>query len=210
MHYKVYYQSLAIQLASPEEELQKYGICSNIPSKAVLKGEWNKLLREETGSRLVTWQHPDVPVLWHWFRELFSCRDAAGGLVANSQRELLLIFRRGRWDLPKGHVDPGETIVETALREVMEECGIPRPVLREALPASRHIYREKGENILKTTYWYLMYLNNKPALVPQTEEGIQQARWLAPQELPDIRNNLWDSLKEILDEGLKAMQDQSV
>ena len=49
---------------------------------------------------------------------------AAGGLVTNENNELLMIFRRGKWDLPKGKLDKGETIEECAIREVEEETGI--------------------------------------------------------------------------------------
>jgi 8-oxo-dGTP pyrophosphatase MutT (NUDIX family) len=49
---------------------------------------------------------------------------AGGGIVVNEQNEVLLIYRRGKWDLPKGKLDDGETIEECALREVKEETGL--------------------------------------------------------------------------------------
>ena len=49
---------------------------------------------------------------------------AAGGLVTNDKNELLTMFRRGKWDLPKGKLDEEETIEACALREVREETGI--------------------------------------------------------------------------------------
>ena len=49
---------------------------------------------------------------------------AAGGLVTNKHNELLMIFRRAKWDLPKGKLDEGESIEACAVREVEEETGI--------------------------------------------------------------------------------------
>ena len=60
-------------------------------------------------------------------RKLFTEVDAAGGLICNDLGEFLLIFRNGMWDLPKGKREKGESTAENAVREVMEECGIPAP-----------------------------------------------------------------------------------
>ena len=56
---------------------------------------------------------------------------AAGGLVTNPHHEILWIFRRGFWDLPKGKLEEGETIQTCALREVQEETGIHKLQLHE-------------------------------------------------------------------------------
>jgi ADP-ribose pyrophosphatase YjhB (NUDIX family) len=48
---------------------------------------------------------------------------AAGGLVENEHGEILLIYRKKHWDLPKGKLDAGETLEECAVREVEEETG---------------------------------------------------------------------------------------
>ena len=49
---------------------------------------------------------------------------AGGGLVKNEKGEVLFMFRKGKWDLPKGKLDPGETMDACAVREVMEETGV--------------------------------------------------------------------------------------
>ena len=66
-------------------------------------------------------------------RKLFTEVDAAGGLICNDLGEFLLIFRNGMWDLPKGKREKGESTAENAVREVMEECGIPTPELGKLL-----------------------------------------------------------------------------
>ena len=65
---------------------------------------------------------------------------AAGGLVTNAQGEILWIFRRGFWDLPKGKLDDGETIQSCAIREVEEETGIQNIKLHELLKFCLKLY----------------------------------------------------------------------
>jgi 8-oxo-dGTP pyrophosphatase MutT (NUDIX family) len=62
---------------------------------------------------------------------------AAGGLVFNENKELLMIYRRSKWDLPKGKLDEGETIEECAIREVEEETGVQQIILGKLI--QKHI-----------------------------------------------------------------------
>ncbi|HLG03659.1 MAG TPA: NUDIX domain-containing protein, partial [Bacteroidia bacterium] len=82
--------------------------------------------------------------------------EAAGGVVLNDNHELLLIFRKGKWDLPKGKMDAGETPQQAAMREVSEECGIGKLKIVRPLEPTFHTYLEKGKFILKKTWWYEM------------------------------------------------------
>ncbi|MBR4409122.1 MAG: NUDIX domain-containing protein, partial [Bacteroidales bacterium] len=59
--------------------------------------------------------------------------NAAGGLVSNRRGDYLLISRDGLWDLPKGHQEPGEDISVTAIREVQEETGVDKLLLRDLI-----------------------------------------------------------------------------
>src|ERR1700712_23652 len=81
---------------------------------------------------------------------------AAGGLVINEKNEILFMFRRKVWDLPKGKVDPGESNEEAAIREVAEETGLRQIVLHEPLINTHHTYEEKGKMIRKQTHWFRM------------------------------------------------------
>ena len=109
---------------------------------------------------------------------------AAGGVLfreskGDSGPEILLIFRRGVWDLPKGKLEQGESVTECARREVSEEVGSSTPEISEQLTDTYHEYIEEGEQIGKTTYWYAMKLQ-KPdqQLEPETGEGIEQLEWV--------------------------------
>lgn len=113
--------------------------------------------------------------LWKDFRAAFQQVGAAGGVVFNGEK-VLLIFRRGFWDLPKGKIDDGESTEAAALREVEEETGIRQPKPGPHIMDTYHTYEMKGKRVLKTTYWYLME-TEQAELTPQTDEDIESAQW---------------------------------
>ena len=120
---------------------------------------------------------------------------AAGGIVEAPDGELLAIFREGRWDLPKGMVERGETLAEAALREVAEETGIRNASLNHLITKTYHIYDKYGGWHLKQTSWFAMNAPNKNSTVPQREEGITQAIWLPREECLDRLSNSFASLR---------------
>ncbi|MCK9617410.1 MAG: NUDIX hydrolase [Lentimicrobiaceae bacterium] len=132
------------------------------------------------------------------FCTLFTIIEAAGGLVSNAKGQLLFIFRRGWWDLPKGKLEPGETPEEAALREVKEETGLNRLSLLYPLPSTWHIYPHRGSQVLKKTYWFAMQHTGNEKPVPQTEEDIQEVKWISPAELPQLLRLTYPSLVEML------------
>lgn len=106
--------------------------------------------------------------------------EAAGGYVVRAGKdgpEVLLIFRRGRWDLPKGKLDKGETLEECGLREVREEVGIEQLRLLEPLGTTIHGYVQKKKYRVKTTHWYLMQ-TPETEFTPQKDEDIEEVRWM--------------------------------
>ena len=125
---------------------------------------------------------------------------AAGGMVENPDLEFLFIYRLGKWDLPKGKAEQGESPQETALREVAEECGISvqlHPDHPQAI-TTYHAYRLKGKLIIKPTDWFFMQTTHTQALVPQLEEGITQVRWIAPKDWALVRENTYPLIEALL------------
>ena len=124
---------------------------------------------------------------------------AGGGLLLNEHHELLMIFRRGFWDLPKGKLDDGETIEACALREVEEETGVGNLLSGGLLGITRHQYFDPyiKEEVIKETHWYAMNVMGRPALIPQTEEDITDIRWVPLQEVPALLENSFDTIREI-------------
>ena len=128
----------------------------------------------------------------------FTVIRAGGGVVYNEHGNILMIFRRGKWDLPKGKLDEGETIDECALREVQEETGIQQLTLGSELCETWHLYTEKGKNIVKYTTWYRMTSTDNDPLTPQVEEDIKEARWVNTKELKPFVDNTYKAIKDVL------------
>lgn len=128
----------------------------------------------------------------------FRIIRAAGGLVFNDKGEALFIFRRGKWDLPKGKLDEGESLEACAIREVEEETGLKNVVLKEFLLTTYHTYEEKGEQILKESHWYTMEVKGKQELKPQTEEDITGIRWVLQKDWPELMKNSFPLIKKVL------------
>jgi len=121
---------------------------------------------------------------WEKFCNRYIMVEAAGGLVQNSNGEYLMIFRNGRWDLPKGKREYGESTEQTALREVQEECGIDHLRLEKLLVVTHHTYTMYGIDALKFTHWYAMkYEGSESEFKPQTEEGIKVAKFMSVDEI---------------------------
>lgn len=114
---------------------------------------------------------------------LYELWKAAGGLVVNQQQEVLLIFRRGKWDLPKGKLDNGESIEACAIREVSEETGLRSLQLQHQIGETFHTYSQNGRPILKQTFWYHMLFTGTELTVPQIEEDILDIQWIQPTHL---------------------------
>lgn len=133
------------------------------------------------------------------FRELFTEIMAAGGVVKNEDKDILLIFRKGKWDLPKGKADEGEKPEETAIREVKEETGLVHLELGAPILTTYHAYKEEKERFLKTTYWFEMTSSKSEKLVPQAEEKITDIRWVSPDNLEEYTNNTYPTLLPIFD-----------
>lgn len=132
----------------------------------------------------------------------FVHTPAAGGVVLGPKEEVLMIFREGQWDLPKGHIEKGEDTLTAAVREVAEETGLRGHRVREKLPVSYHIYPLKGAWRLKETHWYLMDSEETPELVPQVKEKITKAEWWKNRrlrtEMPDTYPTITELLKRVM------------
>ncbi|MCC8062332.1 MAG: NUDIX hydrolase [Rikenellaceae bacterium] len=135
--------------------------------------------------------------LFAQFGSQFAPVEAGGGLVVSPRGEVLMIFRNGRWDLPKGKLEPGEEIAECAVREVEEECGISNLKLGKLLTRTYHLYELNGRWILKRTTWYAMKNDGDGELVPQVEEGITDIRWIAPDNLCSYVDNTYATIREV-------------
>ena len=130
------------------------------------------------------------------FAEDFKFVVAAGGVVLDNSGRSLMIARRGRWDLPKGHWEEGETIEECALREVAEETGVTPSEILKPICNTFHTYNVYGVWELKCTHWFLMR-GAGDATTPQQEEGINAAEWLTPEEVCKALRDSYPTIRKV-------------
>jgi 8-oxo-dGTP pyrophosphatase MutT (NUDIX family) len=137
------------------------------------------------------------------FKESFKKIKAAGGLVTNDKNDLLLIWRRGYWDMAKGKLDNGETQKEAAVREVKEETGIKNLELGSHAGTTWHMYRlESGKRVLKKNKWYFMKSNDTD-FVPEVSEDIEKVIWVPFNENQIRPMKIYNGLQSMLDKILK-------
>lgn len=149
----------------------------------------------EHGRLTVVTAEPDA--VFASFAAEFTAVEAAGGVVLNSEGAALMIYRNGRWDLPKGHLERGETIAACALREVAEETGIEAENIGESeICSTLHCYNLYGKWEMKRTHWYEMhYLAGNPH--PQAEEGIVRVGWLTGGELKNALAQSYPTIRQV-------------
>ena len=129
---------------------------------------------------------------------------AAGGIVAKDG-EFVSIVRHGIPDLPKGHIEKGESPEQAALREVEEETGIGKLQIVKTLPSTWHCYLEHEEWKLKRTCWYLMESADIVQPTPQTKEGITEIKLIGNEDIEEFLKNTFRSISEILEKDLRQV-----
>lgn len=140
----------------------------------------------------------DIRTMVDEFSCMFRFIEAAGGLVLNKDGEFLIIYRYGKWDLPKGKLERNEKVDAAALREVSEETGITNIKLGDHLSETYHTYRIGNATVLKKTNWFFMHYDGNEPLVPQQSEDITIAKWMPKDKMGEVFNNTYDTIREVL------------
>jgi 8-oxo-dGTP pyrophosphatase MutT (NUDIX family) len=139
--------------------------------------------------------HPNEKKILKKLKGKLPVQKAGGGLVYNKKGEVLFIFRNGKWDLPKGGIEKGEKIRETALREVEEETGVGMLAIERKLQKTYHVFKRNGRYKLKITHWYEMHTDFDGVPQGQLEEGIEKVEWKKPDEIEAALNNSYENIK---------------
>lgn len=158
-----------------------------------------KKLKTAHGSEPFLIEVPDAASCIEKMAKMFNWIEAAGGIIENEAGQYLLIYRRGHWDLPKGKIDAGESPLQAAHREILEETGVSNLQWSADLPATYHIYPWNGEWVLKQTHWFQFQSKETQQLILQTEEEIEDARWMNPEQMRAVRQLIYPSLQALLD-----------
>ena len=155
-------------------------------------------------------QHPDLTdvliestnleATWMTFCSGYHELAAAGGVVKDAEGHVLWIQRNGKWDLPKGKLEHGESLEEAAIREVFEETGIENVTITGEAFNTFHTYEAGGVIHLKSTFWYPMRHDGVQTKGrPQAIEGITDVTWLQPPFSEQVLAKTFGSIKVVLD-----------
>ncbi len=171
--YKVFVNDIPIILSTEKDYGENY---TSFPIKTV---KFKRIIRKINEGQLLyvnLYHKKEEKLLKHLFKKL-PVVTAAGGMVFNDKKEILFIYRNKRWDLPKGKIEKGETLKESAIREVEEETGIKDLKITQYLQETYHVFKRKNKYRLKVTHWFEMHSNYDGELVPELSEGIKKVKW---------------------------------
>ena len=178
MRTDIYFAHKLLILTDTPVEIDDY---YRMPSSELSRANVLKIF--ETANTIVVLDSMIEPYIEQFFSE-FKWVEAAGGLVENEKGETLMIYCYRHWDLPKGHIDEGESADVCAVREVAEETGVAGAKIVRFLCNTIHAYGVYGVWELKRTSWFHLTAESCPTK-PQKEEDIAIAKWCSPEEVEE-------------------------
>lgn len=202
--YKVFVNEKKLLLSKQSENLEKTLRYENVTSLEIALD-----LLENTSVKELNVFGENLDEIWAEFQKLFRIIEAAGGIVSNPEQDILFIRRLGKWDLPKGKMEKGESREESAVREIEEETGLKDVELKKFINTTYHIYVERnGEKILKCTHWFDMNFKGEDTSKPQIEEGITEVAWknvsqIESEVFPNTFRNIELIIKEFWNSSIK-------
>ncbi len=139
-----------------------------------------------------------------------SERSAGGVVYRHTEQKTQILFVLDpyrKWALPKGHIEPGESREEAALREVEEETGVPRGDLRIVGKIGKLKYRFtfNGQKIRKKVYFYLLEAVTEAKVRPQPAEKITAVKWVNVAEAIDFSG--YKNAQKIIRRGIALLVD---
>jgi 8-oxo-dGTP pyrophosphatase MutT (NUDIX family) len=211
MYIKIYFNDKPLFLTDEmTEEIQGYAhhddaILIDEFSHPAVNAMIHEMRREKVHAGIFI--HSDLATLKKAFWKKFNLVQAGGGLVNNGAQAWLFMLRRGKWDLPKGKLDAGETLEQCAVREVGEETGLSAVRPDAPLLITYHTYDENGKHILKETHWYRMSVSGSQAAIPvpdqriakfQADEAITEIVWADKERVAVLITNTSPSIIDVL------------
>lgn len=189
MEYTIYFDEKSLVLTDDTNHFEK-----KFKDNADILSAIDSLQQQST----VILYSENVLDLLNKLKSNFTYIEAAGGFIKNEFDEYLFIFRREKWDLPKGKLEAGETPEIAAIREVQEETGLQNVTMKQYRCSTWHTYELHGKNILKQTYWYDMEATKNQDSKPQTEEQITELQWLKQQDFAKVFANTFPSIASVI------------
>jgi ADP-ribose pyrophosphatase YjhB (NUDIX family) len=195
--YKIYLGSHCFFLGSKKSYHKDYDLVLKKPKGGDIVDVCEQLLKEKGPGRSILLDRKKKK-LNKQIARFFTEVVAGGGVVYNNNKELLLIKRHGKWDLPKGKLEPNETIELCAIREVEEECNVFGLELGRLLDITYHFYKTKSGWKIKKAYWFKMDCKDSKQASPQKEEGIEEIKWVKPKDIDVEGIDTFGSIREVL------------
>lgn len=200
--FKIYYGDTFVSVMGKQQQKKEKNISVITDEEAAMDffGKQDELFQTVNNNPGLVYVVKDPYSLMKALKERADLIIAGGGLVTNHLNELLMIYRNGKWDLPKGKIEKGEKISEGAIREVEEETGVKVMLKQQPEVVTYHTYFMKGKNCIKETHWFHMQAAQPVIeLIPQREEGIDKVVWVSKSEFENYRIGsyllVWDLIK---------------
>ncbi|MBI5019286.1 NUDIX domain-containing protein [Candidatus Gottesmanbacteria bacterium] len=134
---------------------------------------------------------------------------SAGGVIVCKTKTgwVVLVMKdlKNHWTFPKGKIEEGENLENTATREIAEEVGVKKLQLIAPLKPTSYWYF-RGKPIRKTVHYYLFISKTPQKPVVQTEEGITEAKW-APWKEAEATIGYPKTNRPLLREAQKILAD---
>ena len=195
--YKVFVNEKKLLISKNPENLEKV---LNYESFTTLEIALDLLQNTSTSELNIYGEQ--IEIIWEEFKKLFRIIEAAGGIVLRPNGDTLFIRRLGKWDLPKGKMEKGESREESAIREIEEETNLQNVELRDFINTTYHIYIERnGDRVLKHTHWFEMFFDGEDTSKPQLEEGITEVAWKNTTQIEnEVFPNTFQNIKLIIND----------
>lgn len=194
--YKVFVNKKEIILTTVTPKKTKAKV---LPLKETSLTEIIRILRT-TRVKTLYLLHDNPKKLLALFKKKLPVTIAAGGVVQNQDGKLLFIYRKNRWDLPKGKVDKGETLQEGAKREVKEETGVKKLTVGALAGITYHIFKRNNRYQLKESHWFYMTTPYEGNLIPETKEDITEAVWKGKKKTTKALEKTYPNIVNLFDQ----------
>lgn len=133
---------------------------------------------------------------------------SSGGMIYRKEDDgyyfVLVLDAYGKWTFPKGHVEEGEELEATAVRELAEETGLKNLKVIDYLGETQvKVHKPNEKAFRKLIKYFLVETKDKEITVPKVKE-LQDAKWYTQEEALKIIG--YDNAKDIFIEGLNKLQ----